>query len=242
MIISEKNIYVLNLICKIIYFISTCLLSYICIFMNRLIIKHKLEYLENYNNLFDPNILTIGNSDVSDIGVSDNDETKENNNEKNTSEKKDNNNNNEDKNESQQKEEVFYHIKKKQNRWLYIINLFCSSVELIFTVIRYFIMNEDFLEDVYEIVPLTIPSEILFYVYILICFVNVSVIFFCFYYYIRRQYSRDTKVYKKRLSKKILDDAFIEEQKKKEDSLGVNEGVLTTNKIKRKNSSLDDNF
>ena len=69
--------------------------------------------------------------------------------------------------------------------------------------------------------------------------VNVSVIFFCFYYYIRRQYSIDPTVFKKRASNKIIDDAFIEEQKKQDDNLEMNEGIVTQNKIRRKKSSLD---
>jgi hypothetical protein len=225
MITKEKDIFAINLIYKIFYFISTCLLSYICMFMNRLITKHKLEYLENYNNFFDPNILNIDNNSKNK-----------------THENKDINSNTDNQSESYQKGEVFYHIKKKQNRCLYIINLLCSIIELIFTIIRFFIIHEDFLDDIYRIIPLTLKCEIFFYFYIFICLLNVSVIFFCFYYYIRRQYSRDTKVYKKRPSKKLFDDAFIEEQKKKEDSSELNEGVLSNKSKLRKKSSIDDNF
>ena len=243
MITKEKDIFAINLIYKIFYFISTCLLSYICMFMNRLITKHKLEYLENYNNFFDPNILNIDNNGLSDLGSLIDDGSKEDNSKNKTHENKDINSNTDNQSESYQKGEVFYHIRKKQNRCLYIINLLCSSIELIFTIIRFFIIHEDFVDDIYRIIPLTLKSEIFFYFYIFICFVNVSVIFFCFYYYIRRQYSRDTKVYKKRPSKKLFDDAFIEEQKKKEeDSSELNEGVLTNKRMTRKKSSIDDNF
>lgn len=240
MIRAEKNIYILNLIYKIFYFISTCLLGYICIFMNRLILKHKLEYLENYNNLFEPYLLIMDNSDLIDFESLNSDGTKENSNNINSSNKNDNINENQK--EYIKKGEVFYHIKKRQNRCLFIINSLCSFLELIFTIIRYFSINEDFLEDIYKIVPLTLLSEILFYFFILICFINVSAIFFSFYYYIRRQYSRNPKVYKKRLSKKLFDDAFIEEQKQKEDKIEMNEGVLTRKNKARKKSSLDENF
>ena len=240
---KNKDIYAINLIYKIFYFITTCLLSYICMFMNRLITKHKLEYLENYNNLFDPNILlNIDKNDFSDLGSLIDNKSKEDISRNKTSENKDINSNNDNQSENYQKGEVFYHIKKKQNRCLYIINLLCSIIELIFTIIRFFIIHEDFLDDIYRIIPLTLKCEIFFYFYIFICFLNVSVIFFCFYYYIRRQYSRDTKVYKKRPSKKLFDDAFIEEQKKKEDSSEFNEGVLSNKSKSRKKSSIDDNF
>ena len=237
MIRAEKNIYILNLIYKIFYFISTCLLGYICIFMNRLILKHKLEYLENYNNLFEPYLLIMDNNDLIDFESLNSDGTKENSNNSNK-----NDNINENQKEYIKKGEVFYHIKKRQNKCLFIINWLCSFLELIFTIIRYFSINEDFLEDIYKIVPLTLLSEILFYFFILICFINVSAIFFSFYYYIRRQYSRNPKVYKKRLSKKLFDDAFIEEQKQKEDKIEMNEGVLTRKNKARKKSSLDENF
>ena len=240
MIRAEKNIYILNLIYKIFYFISTCLLGYICIFMNRLILKHKLEYLENYNNLFEPYLLIMDNNDLIDFESLNSDGTKENSNNINSSNKNDNINENQK--EYIKKGEVFYHIKKRQNKCLFIINSLCSFLELIFTIIRYFSINEDFLEDIYKIVPLTLLSEILFYFFILICFINVSAIFFSFYYYIRRQYSRNPKVYKKRLSKKLFDDAFIEEQKQKEDKIEMNEGVLTRKNKARKKSSLDENF
>ena len=240
MIRAEKNIYILNLIYKIFYFISTCLLGYICIFMNRLILKHKLEYLENYNNLFEPYLLIMDNNDLIDFESLNSDGTKENSNNINSSNKNDNINENQK--EYIKKGEVFYHIKKRQNKCLFIINWLCSFLELIFTIIRYFSINEDFLEDIYKIVPLTLLSEILFYFFILICFINVSAIFFSFYYYIRRQYSRNPKVYKKRLSKKLFDDAFIEEQKQKEDKIEMNEGVLTRKNKARKKSSLDENF
>ena len=240
MIRVEKTIYILNLIYKIFYFISTCLLGYICIFMNRLILKHKLEYLENYNNLFEPYLLIMDNNDLIDFESLNSDGTKENSNNINSSNKNDNINENQK--EYIKKGEVFYHIKKRQNKCLFIINSLCSFLELIFTIIRYFSINEDFLEDIYKIVPLTLLSEILFYFFVLICFINVSAIFFSFYYYIRRQYSRNPKVYKKRLSKKLFDDAFIEEQKQKEDKIEMNEGVLTRKNKARKKSSLDENF
>ena len=221
MVKAEENIYIINLVFKIFYFITACLLGYICIFMNRLITKHKLENLENYNNLFEPYLLNVDNSDLGSLSSD---------------------GNNENQKENNQKEEVFYNIKKKQNRCLFIINLLCSSLELIFTIIRFFVMNEDFLKDIYRIVPLTFHSEILFYFFILICFINISVIFFSFYYFIRRQYSRNPKVFKRRLSKKLFDDEFVEEQKKKKDKTETNEGVLTRKNKARKKSSLEENF
>ena len=237
MIVVEDSNFIINLVYKIFYFITTCVLSYSCIFMNRLIAKHKKEYIENYNSFFDPSLLNISSKDLSDIGSITEAENK-NNNTPNSNENKDVGSKVTDA-DSEREGEEFYRIKRKQNKCLYIINLGCSLLELTFTILRFTLLKEDFLDHKYKIVPLTISSEIIYYVYLLICLINISVIFFCFYYYIRRQYSRDTKVYKKRLSKKLFDDAFIEQQKKEDDITEKNEGILTDKKKVRKKSSID---
>ena len=237
MIVVEDSNFIINLVYKIFYFITTCVLSYSCIFMNRLIAKHKKEYIENYNSIFDPSLLNISSKDLSDIGSITEAENKDNNT-PNSNENKDVGSKVTDA-DSEREGEEFYRIKRKQNKCLYIINLGCSLLELTFTILRFTLLKEDFLDHKYKIVPLTISSEIIYYVYLLICLINISVIFFCFYYYIRRQYSRDTKVYKKRLSKKLFDDAFIEQQKKEDDITEKNEGILTDKKKVRKKSSID---
>ena len=108
MVKAEENIYIINLVFKIFYFITACLLGYICIFMNRLITKHKLENLENYNNLFEPYLLNVDNSDLGSLSSDGNNE-----NINNANDKKDINSNNENQKENKQKEGVFYNIKKK---------------------------------------------------------------------------------------------------------------------------------
>ena len=231
MIITEDSNFIINLVYKIFYFITTCVLSYSCIFMNKLIEKHKKEYIENYNSFFDPSLLNISSKDLSDIGSITDVDNKDN----NTSENKDKDIDA----DSEREGEEFYRIKRKQNKCLYIINLGCALLEMTFTILRFTLLKEDFIDHKYKIVPLTLSSEIIYYVYLLICLINISVIFFCFYYYIRRQYSRDTKVYKKRLSKKLFDDAFIEQQKKEDDITDKNEGILTDKKKVRKKSSID---
>lgn len=234
MIITEDSNFIINLVYKIFYFITTCVLSYSCIFMNRLIEKHKKEYIENYNSFFDTSLLNISSKDLSDIGSITDVDNKDNNT-PNSSENKDKDIDA----DSEREGEEFYRIKRKQNKCLYIINLGCALLEMTFTILRFTLLKEDFIDHKYKIVPLTLSSEIIYYVYLLICLINISVIFFCFYYYIRRQYSRDTKVYKKRLSKKLFDDAFIEQQKKEDDITDKNEGILTDKKKVRKKSSID---
>ena len=237
---SNENTFIINLVYKIFYLFSVCILSYIGIFLNRLISQHKREYIENYNSMFDPGQLSIDSKEISGLGSIISDGSQPNNNivSSSNSKNKDINNLNYD-TEKKKKGERFYHIKRKQNKCLYIINLICSIIEFIFTIIRFFILDKDFLKHKTKIVPITFTSEIIYYIYIFICLVNVSVIFFCFYFYIRRQYSRDTKVFKKRPSKKILDEAFIEEQIKQDEGSDMNGGIITDRKKMRKKSSMD---
>ena len=247
----EKS-FIINIAYKIIYLISVCFLSVICIFMNRLISQHKREYIENYNSFFIPSLLNKENKEISELESIDLENENENNEgyQQNKNNKDINKDTNKDINEidyenidyekeKKQKGERFYHIKRKQNKCLYLINLICSIIELCFTIIRFFVLDKDFVNHQYKILPITYRSEIIYYVYILICLINISVIFFCFYYYIRRQYSYDTKVFKKNPSKKIIDEAFIEEQKMKDDENEMNEKILTNKIITRKKSSVD---
>ena len=112
---KNKDIYAINLIYKIFYFITTCLLSYICMFMNRLITKHKLEYLENYNNLFDPNILlNIDKNDFDDLGSLINNRSKEDISRNKTSENKDINSNNDNQVKIIKKGKYFIILKKSK--------------------------------------------------------------------------------------------------------------------------------
>ena len=239
MIKSHEKIYIINLSYKIFYLISVCILSFICIFTNKVISQHKKEYIENYNNFFDPNLLNIENNELNELGSIDYDNDVDYNiGSSSNSNNKDINNQDNEK-AKKQKGERFYHIKRKQNKCLFLINLICSIIELVFTFIRFFVLDKEFLNHKYKIIAITFRSEIIFYVYILICIINISVIFFCFYFYIRRQYSADTKVFKKHPSKQIIDDDFIEEQKMQEDDNDMNENIITKKELNRKKSSLD---
>lgn len=239
MIKSHEKIYIINIAYKIFYLISVCILSFICIFTNKIISQHKKEYIENYNNFFDPNLLNIENNELNELGSIDYDNDVDYNiGSSSNSNNKDINNQDNEK-AKKQKGERFYHIKRKQNKCLFLINLICSIIELAFTFIRFFVLDKEFLNHKYKIIAITFRSEIIFYVYILICIINISVIFFCFYFYIRRQYSADTKVFKKHPSKQIIDDDFIEEQKMQEDDNDMNENIITKKELNRKKSSLD---
>ena len=194
-IFKGHHLYV-KLFYRIFHAITTCILSYYCCFFIDLTAKYKEDYIKSYYFLYEANISTHDSNDTNIPNVNNNDNNNDNNN-KNAKENK--------------KGEVFYHKKKKQIRYLYTVNLLCAFVEIFFTVTRNFILDEHYLEDDFKTIPNSTSGDIIYYIYLIICFLNVSVNYLCFYYFIRHQYSR-TKKYVKKPEKKVLDENFIEKQ------------------------------
>ena len=131
------------------------------------------------------------------------------------------------------KGEVFYHKKKKQIRYLYVVNLFCAVVEICFTVIRNFILKNHYLDNDYKTIPNSLAGDIIYYIYLVVCFLNVSVNYLCFYFYIRVQYNKNSQPYIRTPDKKLLDDDYInEESNKKSSNLDVNAFLFSLAKNK----------
>ena len=107
-----------------------------------------------------------------------------------------------------QRDWIFFAMRKKQIKPLFIINLVCSLIQIIFMILNiiFFEINSS------KIIPDSNYGIIIYYVYLVICFFIVSVNFLCFYWLIRKQYLCDeerlSKQKKKKL-KKILDDNDI---------------------------------
>ena len=101
--------------------------------------------------------------------------------------------------------------KKKQIRYLYIVNIFCAFVEILFTVTKNFILHEYYLENDFKTIPNSTSGDIIYYIYLIVYFLNVSVYYLRFYYFIIHQYSRTKKCVKKP-EKKVLHENFIEKQ------------------------------
>ena len=113
MIKSHEKIFIINLAYKILYLISVCILSFICIFTNKIISKHKKEFIENYNNFFDPNSLNIENKELNELGsINFDNDIEYNASSSSNSNTKDINNQDNEK-AKKQKGERFYHIKRK---------------------------------------------------------------------------------------------------------------------------------
>ena len=231
MIIPNDNSFFLNLVYKIFYLATTCLLSYFCIFLNKLISRHREENINTINL----HLLNIDNDEESNSGNNKEIQNIENSN-------KTNNEENAENEKKRKNDEIFYNIKRKQNKCLYIINLSCSIIELCFTLVRFFIIHNDFLDDKFKIIPLTLTTEIIYYIYLLICLINVSVIYFCFYYFIRRTYSIEPKVFKKRPSKKLIDDEFIEAQKQSDENDNNNPDIISDPSNPSLKRKISDNY
>lgn len=106
-------------------------------------------------------------------------------------------------------------IREKQITPLYILNLICSFLQMSFIFIKHFLLKDYFAKDEYEFVLVSYEPEgyIIYYIYLIICFLNLFVNYICFYFLINEQYN-PTKSDKKK-------------------NRGNNEMILTQNIIER---------
>ena len=106
---------------------------------------------------------------------------------------------------------MFFLMREKQVKPLYILNLLCSFIQLIFILSKHFLLDGHFEKRIYKIKIQTNEGCIIYYIYITICFLNILVNYFCFYWVVRDQYkSHENETNKK--NKKLLDENFIERQ------------------------------
>ena len=105
-------------------------------------------------------------------------------------------------------QELFFMVRKKQITPLYIVNLLCSFIQMIFIFLKSFILTDIFSKRDNKIVS-TDEGYIIYYIYLLSYFLNIMINFICFYWMIREQYNQsDIKINKKK-DNKILDEDFI---------------------------------
>ena len=118
---------------------------------------------------------------------------------------------------SDQRDWIFFAMRKKQIKPLFIINLICSLIQIIFILLYIFVFTEntDNTNNEKQIIPNTTYEKIIYYSYLIICFMIVSVNYLCFYWLIRKQYiNDDERRLKKRQKqlKKVLDDNDIKRE------------------------------
>ena len=243
-IFKGHHLYV-KLFYRIFHAITTFILSYYCCYFIKLTIKYKENYLNSYYFFYEAQIsnnevddIKNENNNISKDNIKDINENHENNNNTNNNENNNNNDNNINNNannnshnnntnndnnnrrikKGKKKGEVFYHKKKKQIRYLYVVNVFCALTEIGFTIIRNFILHNHYLDDDFRTIPNSIDGDLIYYFYLIVCFCNVSVNYLCFFFYIRHQYTRNSKKFLKSPEKKILDEKFIEKEENIKDS------------------------
>ena len=132
---------------------------------------------------------------------------------------------------------LFFLMRERQIFLLYILNLICSFIQMSFVLSKHFLLQDFFKKDEYKVISLKNSGYIIYYIYLIICFLNVLVNYFCFYFVVKDQYDDNndeiTKI-KKNNKKKVLDEKFIEREtiKNKEEEKEIN--VLLDEKIKDK--------
>ena len=109
--------------------------------------------------------------------------------------------------------ELFFMIRKKQIIPLYILNLICSFIQMLFIVLKNFVFTDYFKKIDNKLISTT-EGYIIYYIQLLAYFLNIMINYICFYWIIRDQYNNDSELMKrdKRRKRKILDEAFIERE------------------------------
>ena len=208
----------IKLFYRIFHAVTTCILSYYCCYFVKLTAERKDNYYSSDYFFYKE---SISNNETNDKNIKKDTSNNENNKDKNKNTNKNNNDNIKNNNQpiisKSKEEEVFYLKKKKQMTYLYSVNLLCAFVEICFTITRNFILNEHYIENDYKTLPKTTTGDILYYIYLIICFFNVSVNYLCFYYFIRHQYSYRPNIEKKP-EKKVIDNNFLKIQENLENS------------------------
>ena len=105
-------------------------------------------------------------------------------------------------------QELFFMVRKKQITPLYIVNLLCSFIQMIFIFLKSFILTDIFSKKDNKIVS-TDEGYIIYYIYLLSYFLNIMINFICFYWMIREQYNQSDIEINKKKDNKILDEDFI---------------------------------
>lgn len=137
---------------------------------------------------------------------------------------------------------VYFLIRERQILPLYILNLICSFIQMLFVLSKNFLLEDFFQKDEYKLISLKNSAYIIYYNYLIICFLNVLVNYFCFYWIVKEQYDDNndkiTKL-KKNDKRKILDEKFIERETAHNKEEEKEMEILMDEKIKDKKELID---
>ena len=133
------------------------------------------------------------------------------------------------------KEWMYFSMRERQIIPLYILDLICSFLQMSFIISKHFFLENYFDNNVFKIKASNNNGYIIYYIYLFICYLNVLVNYFCFYWVVRDQYNNSNEISKlNKKKKKVIDDKFITKEiiKNEEDKKEIN--VLMEEKIKDK--------
>lgn len=107
---------------------------------------------------------------------------------------------------------LFFTIRERQITPLYIINLICSFLHLIFILSKHYLLM-NFFERKKKIKILKSEGYFIYYFYLVICYINALINYFCYYYTVKDQYEEEAsnKHKKKKKNNLLSDDDVIRE-------------------------------
>ena len=107
---------------------------------------------------------------------------------------------------------MFFSIRERQITPLYIINLICSFIQMIFILSKHYIL-ENFFEKNKKIKILKSEGYFIYYFYLVICYINVFINYFCYYYIVKDQYEEEVSnnLKKKKKNNLLSDNDIIRE-------------------------------
>ena len=107
---------------------------------------------------------------------------------------------------------MFFSIRERQITPLYIINLICSFIQMIFILSKHYLLV-NFFEKNKKIKIVKSEGYFIYYFYLFICYINALINYFCYYYIVKDQYEEEAsnKQKKKKKNKLLLDNDIIRE-------------------------------
>lgn len=107
---------------------------------------------------------------------------------------------------------MFFTIRERQITPLYIINLICSFIQMIFILSKHYLLV-NFFERNKKIKIIKSEGYFIYYFYIVICYINALINYFCYYYTVKDQYDEEVinKLKKKNKNNLLSDNDIIRE-------------------------------
>ena len=132
---------------------------------------------------------------------------------------------------------MFFTIRERQIVPLYIINLICSFIQMIFILSMHYLLD-NFFERNKKIKILKSEGYFIYYFYLFICYLNALINYFCYFYIVKDQY--EEKVLNKQKKKKknnvlsdndILNETIHKDEEEKEISIIMEDGKVNKKKF-----------